>query len=263
MIKLNVIHTGITASDRETLIAGNVNSISVEFSFSEDWDGLTHVAVFTNGSTRRSVLLDGNTCPIPWEVLVRAGRLFVSVRGIGSEGTFLLCTEDEFLGCVIESSASDIVSETSEVTPDVLDSLLARINELEGGGVTMLTVNFDLADGSADKTYAEIRQALEAGIPIELRTDEGYIFRGAARSDDDTVIFSEFFSDIYGTKELCTVSVNAEDEWSYTSCPIAISAIEEYPAAIPSCGAVTGYVDTALGDIEDAIDGILALVGGD
>ena len=300
MIKLNVVHTGITASNRETLIAGNVNSISVEFGFSEDWDGLTRIAVFSNGSTRRSVLLDGNTCPIPWEVLARAGRLFVSVRGIGSEGAFLLCTEDEFLGCVLESSASDTVSEAAEATPDVFDSLLARVNGLTDGGTDILTVHYDGTEGSADKTFAEIQAAKLAGKAVQLYCGNGIYGLDSLTANLLAVFRKHNISGNSAADSIITCT-NA-DVWSATTAGFSFNPVDktaamtqpvgrdnlgrlftepggEAPSEVESAIETGGlgwteddetvhqidskYLQDALGPVDEALDGILALIGGD
>ncbi len=134
MIKLNINHTRILASNLGTLVEGNVNSISVEFTFSAEWVSLARVAVFTNGSASVSVSLSSDTCTIPWEVLTAPGELFISVRGIGNSGNYVLCSENKFLGKVNGSYASGEVVDAEESTPGVIDSLLADVAELKAGG---------------------------------------------------------------------------------------------------------------------------------
>ena len=64
-------------SPPELLTAGMAKAVTVEFVFSDDWDGLTKTAVFTNGKTTVDVLAanwDGDTVPVPHEVLAVPGR---------------------------------------------------------------------------------------------------------------------------------------------------------------------------------------------
>ena len=133
MIKLNVGHTGITVLSSEKLVVGNVNSLHIKFFFTPEWDGLTRTAVFTNGGTARSVILSTDSCPIPWEVLSSAGKLFVSVRGTDDDGEYRLCTEDEFIGHVLDSSAADPAALTGDSVPDALDVLLAELSSILDG----------------------------------------------------------------------------------------------------------------------------------
>lgn len=131
MIKLNIKHTKINASCLETLVEGNVNSVFAEFTFSPEWDNLSRVAIFSNGTSKISVALSENTCAIPWEMLSCPGELIVAVRGIGDGGNLVLCTENASLGKVIESLADDDADEPEEASPDVIDALLADVAELK------------------------------------------------------------------------------------------------------------------------------------
>ncbi len=133
MIKLNVKHTEIFVSNLETLVEGNLNSIFIEFSFSDEWDELSHSAVFVNGSKAVSVLLSSNTCAIPWEVLT-PGELFISLRGVGDGGNFVLCSEDKSLGKVEKSHANDDAAAPEAASPGELDIIRAAIAEIKAGG---------------------------------------------------------------------------------------------------------------------------------
>ena len=81
------------ASPPELLTAGMAKAVTVEFVFSEDWDGLTKTAVFSNGKTTVDVLAanwDGDTVPIPHEVLAVPGRhARVGVYGADESGVVL------------------------------------------------------------------------------------------------------------------------------------------------------------------------------
>ena len=80
-------------SPPEVLTAGMTKAVSVRFVFSEDWDGLTKTAVFTNGRTTVDVLAakwDGDTVTVAPEVLAVAGRYArVGVYGTNASGVVL------------------------------------------------------------------------------------------------------------------------------------------------------------------------------
>ena len=80
-------------SPPELLTAGMAKAVTVEFVFSEDWDGLTKTAVFSNGKTTVDVLAanwDGETVPVPHEVLAVPGRhARVGVYGADESGVVL------------------------------------------------------------------------------------------------------------------------------------------------------------------------------
>ena len=81
------------ASPPELLTAGMAKAVTVEFVFSEDWDGLTKTAVFSNGKTTVDVLAanwDGDTVHVPHEVLAVPGRhARVGVYGADESGVVL------------------------------------------------------------------------------------------------------------------------------------------------------------------------------
>lgn len=135
MIKLNIKHTSISASCLETLVEGNVNSVFAEFTFSPEWDNLSRIAVFSNGTSKISVSLSENTCAIPWEMLSCPGELLVAVRGVGDGGNTVVCTENASLGKVIESLADDDADEPEEASPDVINTLLADVAELKSASI--------------------------------------------------------------------------------------------------------------------------------
>lgn len=81
------------ASPPELLTAGMSKAVTVQFVFSPEWDGLTKTAVFSNGKTTVDVLAanwDGDTVPIPHEVLAVPGRhARVGVYGEDKSGVVL------------------------------------------------------------------------------------------------------------------------------------------------------------------------------
>ena len=78
---------------RPLLTAGMAKAETVEFQFSVDWGGLSKTAVFTDGMKTVDVLpsgWDGDTVPIPHEILTTAGRIArVGVYGTNASGVVL------------------------------------------------------------------------------------------------------------------------------------------------------------------------------
>ena len=81
------------ASPQELLTAGMAKAVTVEFVFSDDWDGLTKTAVFSAGRTTVDVLesaWDGNKVVVPHEILADAGPIArVGVYGANADGLIL------------------------------------------------------------------------------------------------------------------------------------------------------------------------------
>lgn len=80
-------------SPQELLTAGMAKAVTVEFVFSDDWDGLTKTAVFSAGRTTVDVLesaWDGNKVVVPHEILADAGPIArVGVYGANADGLIL------------------------------------------------------------------------------------------------------------------------------------------------------------------------------
>lgn len=81
------------ASPPELLTAGMAKAVTVEFVFSDDWDGLMKTAVFSTGRTTVDVLesaWDGNKVVVPHEILADAGPIArVGVYGANADGLIL------------------------------------------------------------------------------------------------------------------------------------------------------------------------------
>ncbi|MCF0137051.1 MAG: hypothetical protein HUJ66_01670 [Oscillospiraceae bacterium] len=134
MIRINVNYTGICVSRRQLLAVGNINSIPLEFEFSEHWQGLSRLAVFRNGETSVTVSLGSAACCIPWEVLAEAGEVFLALRGVGDGGGLVLCTETVSLGRVLPGIAAEAADPAREATPGVIDTLLSELALLKASG---------------------------------------------------------------------------------------------------------------------------------
>lgn len=78
MIEIYINKADARASEFETLTTGMLNAVHVHFNFSEHWDGLSKVAVFTNGLRSVNVMeasWQDDSCPIPQEVLQAPWRV--------------------------------------------------------------------------------------------------------------------------------------------------------------------------------------------
>ena len=158
------------ASPPELLTAGMAKAVTVEFEFTEDWDGLTKTAVFTNGKTTVDVLQSrwqGNTVTIPAEVLTTAGRYIrVGVYGTGADGVALPTIWAD-LGKVRPGAEPSGDASTDPALP-VWAQLQALIGDLD-----------DLTTKAKDNLVAAINEAAKTGSggsgSIDLRVADGYI----------------------------------------------------------------------------------------
>ena len=72
MIQITARGNNAQCTIAENLTSGMVG-LQCKFEFDDAWDGLSRTAVFLAGNERKDVLLTGDTCTVPWEVLKTAG----------------------------------------------------------------------------------------------------------------------------------------------------------------------------------------------
>lgn len=141
-------------SPPEVLTAGMAKAVGVRFAFSEDWDGLTKTAVFTNGRTTVDVLAanwDGETVTVAPEVLAVAGRYArVGVYGTNASGV-VLPTVWVTLGKVQPAAEPSGDTSTDQSLP-VWAQLQAQIGDLD-----------DLKTYNKDNLVAAINEARQSG----------------------------------------------------------------------------------------------------
>lgn len=152
------------------LTAGMSKAETVRFVFSDDWDGLSKTAVFTDGVKTVDVLpsgWDGDTVPIPHEVLTTAGRTVrVGVYGTNASGV-VLPTVWVTLGKV-QPAAEPSGDPSTDPTLPVWAQLQEIIGDLN-----------NLTTKAKENLVAAINEAARTGSggagSIDLRTADGYI----------------------------------------------------------------------------------------
>lgn len=152
------------------LTAGMSKAETVRFVFSDDWDGLSKTAVFTDGVKTVDVLQfgwDGDTVPIPHEILTTAGRTVrVGVYGTNASGV-VLPTVWVSLGKVQPAAEPSGDPSTDPALP-----VWAQLQEIIGD------LN-NLTTKAKENLVAAINEAAKTGSggagSIDLRTADGYI----------------------------------------------------------------------------------------
>lgn len=90
MFVLYADKTQLSVREKEPVTSGSVNVYSVQFEFSEDWEGLERTAIFQAGCREKAVALTGGACSVPAEVLPEPGYyLMVGLCGKQGESTVL------------------------------------------------------------------------------------------------------------------------------------------------------------------------------
>lgn len=171
MTRLEVNKNNLIVRSSERYTAGSVNVYPVEFRFNSAWDGMTRNAVFRNGSTSISVILDSsNACTVPWEVLHKPGTLECGVYGtVGLET--ILPTIWATIGAVLP--AAEPGDNAKEPTPDVYQQITAELQK------TVKTVNGVGPDENGNVNVEGVGGG--SGMP------GGYYTPSISKPDDNTM----------------------------------------------------------------------------
>ena len=84
-IKISVVGDRMRVLERVPLIpADTINYVDCHFACNKDWDDTYITAYFKNSNIEKvyEVVVADNICQVPWEVLVRPGKLYVNLKGV-------------------------------------------------------------------------------------------------------------------------------------------------------------------------------------
>ena len=146
---------------RESLTPGAVNAVQLEFTFSDEWNGLTKTCVFSNEIETVPVELQNDITSVPTEVLDEAYRwISVGVSGEDAEGTVIIPTIWCRIGQCIPGASGRFV------TIDMLQAYWSKQEidlHTEGDGSKFLGddgVYHYVSQGGGDVTHEELDAAL-------------------------------------------------------------------------------------------------------
>lgn len=135
-MKLRVEKTYISIIGKIELTSGMVGA-TIDVEFSDDWKGLSIVAVFSNGTVTKDILKPSDKVEIPWEVLVDADKnVTVGFYGYSlKNGNTVLAIPTVLCDIgLISVGTNPSYDPSAELTPSVAAQLDARITALEKGG---------------------------------------------------------------------------------------------------------------------------------
>lgn len=129
VIRINLSKNEAVVTEREKITSGQVNMVSVKFTFSDEWKELKRLAVFTSGEiTKTRELDDTNECFVPAEVTLKKGLpVLCGVYGT-KDGVLVIPSVYAFLG-IVEQGAEPDNDETVK-TPGVIEQLYARFERV-------------------------------------------------------------------------------------------------------------------------------------
>jgi hypothetical protein len=161
-IKIDVTGNIAKVTEKPRRITSGTIGLPVEFTFDDQWDGLSKKAVFRTGHF--SIVCDlneeGNT--VPWEVLVFPNMwLSIGVYGVNEGGTVSIPTIWVNVSVIQPGTVPDGAS-PAEPTPPVWQRIEDEVNRI-GGVVDQVNEEYAETKEKCDKTKAQVDQ-LEKNI---------------------------------------------------------------------------------------------------
>ena len=169
-MKIKVVNQRLYLEPPETA-EGTREYLKAEFSFSEEWDGMTKTAFFrgADGNTYSQLLKD-DACTVPAEALAASGRVGVSVSG--TLGETVITTDIKSFSVPATLSGGT----PSDPEPTVWQQILDKVDETKQ---IAQSVREDAEAGKFAATAEMVEQAVSVYIQAELSPEmHRNIFRG-------------------------------------------------------------------------------------
>lgn len=175
MLTFNVNKQIITRTDNNVAIADSVDYLTATFSFSEEWENCSKTVIFRFCHTVKSLVLENDSCIVPWEV-IKSGGFEVSV--IGVYGSVLITTNMVNVPCGVSGYAEGEAPEPP--TPNQWAQIMSILAHLQGGAINKVlakksNANFDFKwvnneGGGGGGSSVEWEQLIDEGIKIATIT---------------------------------------------------------------------------------------------
>nr|DAO93166.1 MAG TPA: hypothetical protein [Caudoviricetes sp.] len=169
-MKIKIVNQRLYLDPPETA-EGTREYLRVEFSFSEEWKGLTKTAFFRGAKGNIcSQLLENDACTVPAEALAAPGRVGVSVSG--TRGETIITTDIKSFSAPATLSGGT----PSDPEPTVWQQILDKVDETKQ---IAQSVREDAEAGKFAATAEMVEQAVSVYIQAELSPEmHRNIFRG-------------------------------------------------------------------------------------
>ncbi len=141
-IKVKCTDQILEITEAPVVASGGFKEDKILFEFCPLWDGFTKTATFyvKKSEVFTSEVDFENTCIIPHEVLENPGNIFFGVFGVNGDG---VTRTSEVIKYKIVQGAITGDNKPSDPTPDIYEQILARLNNITTGGLTVDSVLSD------------------------------------------------------------------------------------------------------------------------
>lgn len=147
ILLFTVDHQRMDTSNVRHVVADSREYLKAKFIFTPDWDGCVKTAIFSGTEKAYEVLLTGDECTVPHEVL--GGRFGVSVFGIN--GDMRITTDTAYI--TVHKSGFAEGETPSDPTPTVYEQLLGGLTATADGLKQEIEDRKAADDTKADKSY--------------------------------------------------------------------------------------------------------------
>lgn len=197
-------HT-IQLTQSEIVNEGEYNIQKCNFTFSEEYNGLTKIAIFSNLNNSFQTMITNGSCIIPAEILQQEGTLILGVYGYEVDGETLIKRYSPTPACFTVSKGSyQLASEVEPPSPSIVEQLEQQISELSDEITTINNIIPTLA--------------LKSEIPTktsQLTNDSGFIDKNVndltnytKTNDLSAVATSGDYDDLLNKPAIPTVPTN-------------------------------------------------------
>jgi hypothetical protein len=252
-------HT-ITLNKTEIVNEGEYNINTCEFELSEEYTGLTNMAIFTNGASTFKTMIVDNQCVIPYEVLEQEGTLMVGVYGYECDGDNLTKRYSPTpVAFYIEKGSYALAQEGEQPSPSVIEQMQHEI-EKNANDITIINntlptlatkEELPTKTGQLTNDSGFITQADVPSKTSQLQNDSGFITKSVndlenytKTSDLSSVATSGAYSDLSGTPDLSVYATNQALGTETTNRENADIGLQEQIDAITSSSDVKDIVGT-------------------
>ncbi len=129
-IKVNINDVKIKKIDK--LNSGEYNIHFCNFTFSQEYENLVLVAIFSKENEKYKMFIENNTCTIPNELLKKTGYIKIGVYAYKSEDEDLILRySPKPTVFFIEEGSYDEANESEEPTPSQIEQLGQLIQNLQ------------------------------------------------------------------------------------------------------------------------------------
>lgn len=240
MLTFDVNKQILKRTDNNVAIADSVDFLTATFTFSEEWENCSKTVIFRFCHTVKSLILENDSCIVPWEV-IKSGGFDISVMGV--YGSVLITTNMVNVPCGASGYAEGEAPEPP--TPSEWQQILAILAHLQGGAINKVLAKKSNADydfkwvnnegGGGGGSSVEWTQLLESGTKIATITIDSESYDVYAPTP-----FSGNYNDLTNKPTIPTKTSDLTNDSGYTTFDGDYNSLSNKPAIPDSLSDLSG-----------------------